>query len=138
MAFLDGFGKKMAQAAQAAVEKSKDLAGIAKLNMDIAGQEREIEKTYKQIGEWYYKKFGVSGDPEAAEPAARIRKAEEKIDQLKAELAAQTGENEDKKPGKACPICGERAEEGAKFCPSCGAQMEFTAAPPETDTKTEE
>ena len=60
MAFLDELKSK----AQVATEKAKDLAGVAadkakdladtaKLNVEISAQQRELEKNYRAIGEWF-------------------------------------------------------------------------------------
>ena len=45
MAFLDDFSKKLTTAADLAVDKAKDLAETGKLKLDIATEEKEIQKT---------------------------------------------------------------------------------------------
>ncbi|SMC57768.1 zinc ribbon domain-containing protein [Papillibacter cinnamivorans] len=124
MAFLDNFGKKMSQVAQTAMEKSKDLAENAKLNLAIAAEEREIEKAYKQMGEWYFNNYGDNCDPSQAETTAKIKASLAKIEELRAQLDAEDGTPAAEKTGKTCPTCGEKVEEDSKFCPACGAQLQ--------------
>ena len=64
MAFFDELGKKAQAYAGVAVDKAKDLAGTAsekaktaaetaKVNMAIIMEQRELDKNYKAIGEWF-------------------------------------------------------------------------------------
>ena len=54
MAFLDDLGKKISNAAQTTVQKSKDLADSAKNSMAISAEEKEINRLYQELGAWYY------------------------------------------------------------------------------------
>lgn len=124
MAFFDNLGKKMSQVAQTAVEKSKDLAENAKINLAIAAEEREIEKAYKHIGEWYFNNYGDNCDPSQAETTAKIKASLVKIEEFRAQLDAEEETPAEEKAGKTCPTCGEKVEEDSKFCPACGAQLQ--------------
>ena len=64
MAFFDELTKKAQLVAGAAAEKAKDLAGVAsekakrvsdsaKASMEIISEQREMEKNYRAIGEWF-------------------------------------------------------------------------------------
>lgn len=53
MAFFDNLTRKAQDVASVAGEKAKMAADTAKINMQIASEQREIEKDYKTIGEWY-------------------------------------------------------------------------------------
>ena len=68
MPFSEDLTKKAQQVAGAAAEKAKDLAGTAtemakaaidtaKMNMEILSEQREIEKNYRAIGEWFVSEF---------------------------------------------------------------------------------
>jgi len=134
MAFFDDLSKKAKDMAFIASEKAKDVASVAsekakdatnlaKINMAIASEEREIEKNYRTIGEWFASEY--SGEiPEAVKNLVdAISASKEKI----AELEASKPKKEDEAPEepqsalKVCPICG--AESDSKFCPQCGAPM---------------
>ena len=51
MAFFDNLTRKAQDVASVAGEKAKMAADTAKINMQIASEQREIEKDYKTIGE---------------------------------------------------------------------------------------
>ncbi len=60
MAFFDDLKSKAQVAtekakdlAEVAADKAKDMADAAKLNMAISGEQRELEKNYRAIGEWF-------------------------------------------------------------------------------------
>ena len=78
MAFWEDFSKKVKDAAAVTAEKAKDVAAVAsekakdtaelaKINMAIAGEQREIEQNYRAIGEWFATQY--EGEiPEAVKP----------------------------------------------------------------------
>ena len=82
MAFLDNLSKKAQTVATAASEKAKMAADTAKINMQIASEQREIEKDYKTIGEWYVAEFGDEAPEAIADVVAAIKAAKEKILEL--------------------------------------------------------
>ena len=57
MAFLEELTKKAKDLAGATAEKAKDASDTAKQKMAIAAEQREIEKNYKAIGEWFVSEF---------------------------------------------------------------------------------
>ena len=83
MAFLDNLGKKAQAVASAAGEKAKMTADIAKLNMQIASEQREIEKDYKTIGEWYMAEHADEAPEAIADVVAAVKAAKEKIAEMK-------------------------------------------------------
>ena len=104
------------------MEKSKDLAENAKINLAISAEEREIEKSYKQLGEWYFNNYGDNCDASQAETTAKIKASLAKIEELRAQLDSEEDETGDSV--KSCPVCGEKVEADSKFCPSCGASIQ--------------
>ena len=53
MAFFDDLGKKLSQAGQSAVQKTKEVADIARLNSAIYDEEKRIDSNYLEIGKLY-------------------------------------------------------------------------------------
>ena len=49
MAFFEDLGKKTKAFAAVAADKAKDAAELTKINVAIAGEQREIDKTYRTI-----------------------------------------------------------------------------------------
>ena len=142
MAFFDDLTKKAQEVAAVATEKAKVAAAVAtekaqaaaelaKINMAIAGEQREIEKNYKTIGEWFVSEY--DGEiPEAVKDLVdAIGESKRKIAELEASKpqkeeeeevpVAEEAPAEEAPAGKTCPICG--AVSDSKFCPQCGAPM---------------
>ena len=95
MAFFEELGKKLKDVAAVTVEKTKDVAAaateaakdtaeLAKINVAIAGEQREIEKNFRTIGEWFATEF--DGEiPEAVKPLFEaIAASKQKIADLEA------------------------------------------------------
>lgn len=123
MAFFDELTRKAKDVAAVAADKAKDAAELAKINVAIAGEQREIDKNYRTIGEWFVSEY------EGEIPDA-VRDLVDAVSASKARIA----ELEASKPSKeeepvytvtpsqkTCPICGATAD--SKFCPQCGAPM---------------
>ena len=160
MAFWDDFSKKVKKAASVTAEKTKDVAAaageaakdaaeLAKINIAIAGEQREIEKNCRTIGEWFVTEYdgelpeAVKGlaDAVAASKAkiAELEASKPGKDEIKiipapvAEAAGEAAEEvaeaveeavEEIREAvklKKCPICG--AETDSRFCPQCGAPV---------------
>lgn len=137
MAFFEELSRKAKDMAAVAADKAKDVAAVAadkarettektKISVAIAGEQREIEKNYRMIGEWFINEY--DGElPEAvqelsdavAASKARIAELEEQKNAVKTEPVVEV---EAEPAVKACPVCG--AESDSKFCPKCGAPME--------------
>ena len=137
MAFFEELSRKAKDVAAVAADKAKDVAAVAadkarettektKISVAIAGEQREIEKNYRMIGEWFINEY--DGElPEAvqeladavAASKARIAELEEQKNAVKTEPVVEV---EAEPAVKACPVCG--AESDSEFCPKCGAPME--------------
>ena len=130
MAFFDELSKKVkdvaavaADTAKDAADKAKDAAEVAKINVAIAGEQREMDKTFRAIGEWFVNEYEGEIPETVRELVEAVAASKAKIAELEAskpvkeEPAAPVEESAAKK----CPICG--AESDSKFCPQCGAPM---------------
>ena len=125
---LNTLGKKAQEYAGVAVDKARDLAeaaadkaksatDAAKLNMAILTEQRELEKNYRAIGEWFISEY-TGETPDAVKDVVAAVNAE-----LEAEKAAKVepAAEEETVSVKVCPVCGAASED--KFCPHCGAPM---------------
>ena len=123
MAFFDELSKKVKETASVAGEKAKDAAELAKINVAIAGEQREMENNFRAIGEWFVNEY--SGEiPEAVKDLVEaVAASKEKIAELEASKPGkdEPADEEPKSALKTCPICG--AQSDSKFCPQCGAPM---------------
>ena len=136
MAFFDELTKKAQLVAGAAAEKAKDLAetatekakaatDAAKVNMEILSEQREIEKNYRAIGEWFVSEFQGEVPDAVKDVVAAVNASKEKIAQLEAskkKAPAQEAEPVEKSDdAKTCSVCGTVSD--SNFCPHCGAPM---------------
>lgn len=135
MAFFEELGKKAQAVAGVAAEKAKDLAGVAsekaksvsdsaKASMEIISEQREMEKNYRAIGEWFVSEYEGEVPDAVKDVVAAVNASKAHIAEMEAEKAAYKAEpvvEEETIGVKVCPVCGAVSEE--KFCPHCGAPM---------------
>ena len=137
---LNNLGKKAQVYAGVAVDKARDLAEVAadkaknatdtaKLNMAILTEQRELEKNYRAIGEWFISEYTGEIPDAVKDVVAAVNASKARIAEMEAEKASksaapaneQTKEEENAVSVKVCPVCGAASED--KFCPHCGAPM---------------
>lgn len=121
MAIFDNLGRKLTEVTQTTVQVSKGLVDSAKTALAISAEEREIEKAYRALGQWYYATKGANPE-EADEYIDIVDTSLRKIRDIREEAeAAKTADS----PAavSTCPACGAQIEAGARFCPVCGAMM---------------
>ena len=104
MSFFDDLGKKLSQAGQTAVQKTKEMADIAKLNSAISDEEKRIDDNYLQIGKLY-----VSLHDAEHEAEGKIKGYRQQIKDIKGIVK--------------CEKCGAEVSKDAAFCSACGAPM---------------
>ena len=132
---LNSLSKKAQGYADIAVDKAKDLAEVAadkaktatntaKLNMAILSEQRELEKNYRAIGEWFISEYTGEIPDAVKDVVAAVNASKAHIAEMEAEKAAYKAEpvvEEETIGVKVCPVCGAVSED--KFCPHCGAPM---------------
>lgn len=123
MAFnFDELTRKAKDVANKAADRTKDAAELVKLNVAISGEQKEIDKNYRAIGEWFVSEYEGEIPDAVRDLVEAVNASKAKI----AELEASKPVREEPAAGapageKACPICG--AVSDSKFCPHCGAPM---------------
>lgn len=113
MAFFEKIGEKLTNAGKDVAKKTKELADIAKLNMQISNEEDNIKNKYFEIGKLYYESFSSSPDEKFVEFCSSISESKNKIDTLKDQIQEVKGV-------KKCSKCGAEIAYTATFCSSCG------------------
>ena len=125
MAFnFDELTRKAKDVANKAADRTKDAAELVKLNMAIAGEQKEIDKNYRAIGEWFVDEYEGEIPDAVREAVDAVNASKAKIAELEASKPVKeepADAVEEAPAGKKCPICG--AESDSKFCPQCGAPM---------------
>ena len=123
MAFFDELTKKAKDVAAVAADKAKDAAELTKLSFAIAGEQREIDKNYRIIGEWFVNEYEGEIPDAVRDMVEAVNASKAKIAEMEAAKEATKDEPvvEVVTAEKTCPICGAKAD--SKFCPQCGAPM---------------
>ena len=116
MAFFDNLSKKVSEAGQKTIQKTKELADTSRLNMMIADEEKSITNTYYQIGKLYTSIHKEDCEEDFAGMIAMVAESEAKIREYKKQI-------QDIKGVQRCEACGAEVPNGAAFCSSCGASM---------------
>ena len=110
--------------AEVAADKAKTATNTAKLNMAILSEQRELEKNYRAIGEWFISEYTGEIPDAVKDVVAAVNASKAHIAEMEAEKAAYKAEpvvEEETIGVKVCPVCGAVSED--KFCPHCGAPM---------------
>lgn len=123
MSYFEEMTQKAKAAVNTAAVKAKGVADSAKISAAIIAEKRELDKSYRALGQWYACEHKEGEVPEAvADVMAAIRASQEKIAELQASReAAESAEASEAEEGTACPVCGKISD--SKFCPHCGAPM---------------
>lgn len=121
--FLNDLGKKAQSVASVAADKAKDAAEVAKVNMAIASEQREMDKNFRAIGEWYVSEYSGEIPPAVKDLVDSVSASKAKIAELEASkpVKEQAAPEPAEPVSKTCPICG--AVSNSLFCPQCGAPM---------------
>ena len=122
MAFFDELTRKAKDVAAVAADKAKDAAELTKISVAIAGEQKEIDKNYRTIGEWFVSEYEGEIPDAVRDLVEAVNASKAKIAELEASKPAREEEPVvEVSMQKKCPICG--AEADSKFCPHCGAPM---------------
>jgi len=147
------WGDKFNQMTKSAISKSKEMAEITRLNMEISNYEQKIKELATQIGMSIVERELLTDDEQIAEAATQIKKLQESIaknqttirDIRNINICANCGaevsrtskfcdkcgspmdrtvlETSAASAVPTCPACGEKLESGALFCTNCGAKL---------------
>lgn len=121
MAFFDNVSKKLSQAGQGALQKTKEMADVARLNSNISEEEKRLNNNYYQIGKIYAQLH--SGDCEDCFTAyiSAVNESIKKIEDFKSEIQKI-------RSVAKCSNCGAEIPSSSSFCSVCGAAITDAAA----------
>lgn len=115
---LKPVGEKLSESGKKAVDKTKELAEIAKLTLSVNEEEKKISEMYAKIGREYVARSENDEDRILPEIIAEISESEKKVESLNERIRELKGET-------LCASCKAKMAEDAKFCPECGASAEI-------------
>ncbi len=116
MAFLDDISKKITEAGQSAVQKTRDVTDIARLNSMINEEEKAAESLYNHIGKMYVNLHRNDHEEQFAGMIASLNASEGKIQEYKKQIQNIKGIS-------TCEKCGAEVSNHSAFCKVCGAPM---------------
>lgn len=115
MAFFEEVGKKLTQASQTTIQKTKEIADVTKLNSQISDEENKVRSMYATIGQKYFEMYEEDQEAVFAEDILCIQTAQSKVLELREQINIVKGI-------KKCSSCGSEIAKTAAFCPACGAK----------------
>lgn len=116
---MAGWKESVGRFAQSAVSKSKEVAEITRLNMEISNQEQRLRELHNQLGQ-----FLVEHAELVPVDAADAQALLQEVAQVKAGIENSKATLLEVRNVNICPGCGAEVARTSKFCPSCGAQMD--------------
>ncbi len=122
MAFFDDLGRRISQAGQGAIKKTRNVADTVRINADISDQERAVNNLYNQIGRAYFSIHGSEPDERLKELVYSVKETNKRIEELKKQLSSMNDTC-------GCARCGAMNPEGSLFCTVCGARLEAEERP---------
>ena len=119
MSFLDVVTVQAKDFAAAVGEKAREVADSAKTTAAILTEQREINKNYRVIGEWFVNEYEGAAPEAIVDVVEAVKAASQRIDKLR--HSQENAEDGLVDAGRVCPRCGEVSD--GRFCPMCGAAM---------------
>jgi len=116
MGFLDEIGKKVADAGQKTVQKTKEISDVAHINSLITQEVNKINSIYNQIGKLYVSVHRNDCEEKFLEMVNMVAVSEQNVREYKKQI-------QDIKGVLYCDKCGAEVQRGVAFCSSCGNAM---------------
>ncbi len=111
-----GWGDKINQMTKSAVSKSREMAEITRLNMDISNNEQKARELAAKLGMMVVEQGLLTDNEQAAELTAQILKCLATVERNKETIQNIRNIN-------ICASCGAEVSRTSKFCDKCGAPM---------------
>ncbi|BBI33038.1 zinc-ribbon domain-containing protein [Cohnella abietis] len=119
MSFFKKFTDTVSKGVTTATEKAQQTVEITRLNAQISGKRKEIDKLFAKIGESVYEAY-VAHDLSQAE--VKVIPNCDEITAIRVEIEGLSARIKAIRNEKDC-VCGKRVPEDTRFCPSCGHQF---------------
>lgn len=125
---MASWSEKLNQMTQSAISKSKEVAGVTKLNVEIGTLNQNLKSIYTEVGCYVMEKGLLKDDDSVAAWASKAAG-------LKADIDMYTSRIRDLKNVSICPGCGAEVPRTSKFCGKCGAAIVVASSEPVNEEK---
>lgn len=115
--------ENMSRMAQSAVAKSKEMAEITRLNMEISNLEQKLRENYSKLGEYIIDNPALlagGDDAVVVQICQAVAEIREKLEQDRQQILDIRNVN-------VCTNCGAEVSRASKFCDRCGTVMDRSA-----------
>ena len=116
MAFFDDWSRKIGQMGQSTLQKTKDAAGVARINSQIYEEEKKLNNLYLEIGKRYALLHGDDFEEALADSMQEVKAVSARIDEYKEQIRLIKGI-------RVCERCGTEVADGSLFCSNCGNRI---------------
>lgn len=108
---------RMSSFAQSAMNKSKEVAGTTKINMEMRNYETKLKKLQGELGAY------VLEHPETLNPDKSIEAILLEVDQIQGHMDKLQRNLQEVRNTMECPECGKEIPLDSEICPKCGAVL---------------
>ena len=116
MALFENLEKTFGKVADVTVQKSKEVAQLAKLNTQLAAAQRELEEAFSTLGKSVYKDQKDASENPYAQLFRCIAAKQAHVQEIRKQLDAV-------KEVQTCSHCGTANPKGNQYCSKCGTPL---------------
>ena len=87
---MEDYSKEFGKFVETAIDKAKELGGIAKIHALIKAEEAKKQEQYYRLGRKYYELFKDSPEKDLSSYVNKLKACDEKIVSLREELDGET------------------------------------------------
>ncbi len=113
---MANWSEKFNKVTQSAINKSKEVAEMTRLNINIGSLNQNIKDIYTKAGE-YVLKNGLLGEDEI------IAGYSTEVETLQQSILADKEKLREIKNVDVCQNCGANVSRDSKYCDKCGAEV---------------
>lgn len=131
MDFFNRLGDIITETGKQVGKRAKDFAQLSQLQAQLDQETKKLTETYAKIGKRYYETMELTVPQEYEDLFEIIRKKEQTIAKLKAQVAQCKG-------GQRCSFCGAEVPMHSLYCNHCGEKMKEVVTEVELEKQKEE
>lgn len=121
---MANWGEKLNKMTQSAITKSKEMAEVTRLNMEISTLRQNLKELYENVGEYVLTNGVAAEDSAITEYVAQMVTIKQNIEANEEKVKEIRNIN-------ICPSCGAEVSRTSKFCDKCGTEMVRVSLEPE-------